>query len=654
MRPPTDGHPRADRAADDLDDDGRPLNRERSSNRRVGPTARLVPLVLRYPFVLTTVIAMLVGGTLALMGATVASFWVLAGSALLIAGVQAVGMVRRIRSGAWGLDVLAIIAIVSTTVLGDVWAAAVVALMLTGGQALEAFASTRARREVSALLATAPTSAHRSGPTGDTEDVEVTDVRIGDVLVVLPGEVVPVDGALLSATAEVDESSLTGESLPVTHVRGQSLLSGTVNGNLRAEMRATATAEQSQYQLIVELVEAAANSKAPFLRLADRYAIPFTIFALLLAGLAWLLSGEPARFAEVLVVATPCPLLIAAPVAFIAGMSRAARNGVIVKSGGTLEQLSRARTVAFDKTGTLTRGAPVVDRVEVFGTRSADEVLALAAAVERESTHVLARAVVTAARLRSRVGPTADHVVEVPGHGVSATVDGERIDVGKAPPETSQTTPRGAPLSAGEMAVFVTADGTLVGRIVLRDEVRAEAAQVVDGLRALGVQHLLMVTGDAGVTAEHVATAVGITDVHASLLPADKVAIIAAVSERPVVMVGDGVNDAPVLAAADVGVALGARGATAASEAADVVVLVDDLRRTVTAVAIAQRTVRVARQSIGIGIGLSIGLMLVATWGVLPAIIGATLQEVVDVVTILNSLRAHRSPRGLPDGERRR
>lgn len=636
---------------DDHDPDSPPLGGRPARQHGRATLQTGLQAARRYPLVLTTLFALVVGGASALLGATTVSSVVLAATASLIAVVQLARMIRRIRSGSWGLDVLAIVAITSTVILGDVWAAAIVALMLTGGQALEDFASTRARRELTALLATAPSFAHRLRDDGTVDEVEVADIGIGDILLVHPGEVVPVDGELLSATVEVDESSLTGESLPVTRTRGASLLSGTVNGQLGATIRATATVAGSQYHQIVQLVESAADSKAPFVRLADRYAVPFTVFALVLGGLAWALSGDPVRFAEVLVVATPCPLLIAAPVAFIAGMSRAARNGVIVKSGGTLEQLSRVRTIAFDKTGTLTRGAPVVDRVECAANRGEDEVLAIAGAVELGSTHVLAEAVVDAAA--ARLGPSArlpraHDVSELPGRGVSAIVGTERIEVGKAAVGTALPD-HFAALVPGEMAIFVTADGALIGRIVLRDGVRDEAADVVSQVRGLGVQRLVMVTGDAQGTAAHVAAAVGVPEVHAGLLPAEKVVVIAGIADRPVVMVGDGVNDAPVLAAADVGVALGARGATAASQAADVVILVDDLRRVVSVMRIARRAVRVARQSIGIGIGLSVALMLVATWGVLPAIIGATLQEVIDVITILNSLRAHRPPRGHSD-----
>lgn len=375
---------------------------------------------------------------------------------------------------------------------------------------------------------------------------------------------------------------------------------------------------------------------------ADRFAVPFTIVAFAIAGIAWAVAGDAQRFAEVLVVATPCPLLIAAPVAFIGGMSRSARHGVIVKSGGTLEQLARVRTVAFDKTGTLTFGHPVVDRVQPSPGVEADAVARDAAAAEQYSSHVLARAIVAAAPQGATVPAVpADQVVETTGEGVTATVDGRVVAVGKASWVAGHSAPfTPDPLEPGETAVYVAAAGRPVGRIVLRDEVRPNAKSTIARLRELGVRHTLMLTGDAAATADHVAHELGISEVRAGLLPEGKVRAVAAITDRPAMMIGDGVNDAPVLAAADVGVAMGAEGSTAASESADVVIMVDDLGRAPVAISVAQRTISVAVQSIWIGISLSIVLMLVAAFGVIPAIIGAALQELVDLTSILNSLRS--------------
>lgn len=471
----------------------------------------------------------------------------------------------------------------------------------------------------------------------------VGEVAIGDIVEVRPGEVLPVDGLVLDDDATLDESSLTGESLPVVHAAGDAVASGAVNGGGVIRIRATATAAGSQYQAIIDLVSAASDSRAPFVRLADRVALPFTAVAFLIGGIAWAVSGDPTRFAEVLVVATPCPLLIAAPVAFIAGMSRAAGFGVIIKNGGVLERLARVRTAAFDKTGTLTRGEPVVLRVDTVdgggASLSADRVLSAAASVEQDSAHVLAQAVVTAASGASRA---ATGVAEVMGRGIHGTVDGVAVSVGRQDWVDAAARPTWAALGAGEMAVHVALDARLAGRIVLTDELRPESAEALTRLRALGVTRTVMLSGDSVETAEAIGARCGIDEVQARLLPADKVAAVHDLQPRPVLMVGDGVNDAPVLALADVGVAMGARGATAASESADVVVLVEDLLRVPRTVALAQRTIRIAMQSIGIGIGLSLVLMLVAAFGVIPAIVGAGLQELIDVVTILNSLRAGR------------
>ncbi|GAA3822278.1 heavy metal translocating P-type ATPase [Cellulomonas soli] len=610
---------------------------------------RIVPVVRRYPFVLATV-AVGVGG-LALLAAdrTELSRWVVSLYALAIAAKHAWSMVVDLRHGRVGLDVLAVMAIVSTVLVGDHWAALIVVLMLTGGAALEDYASARARREVAALLARAPQHAHRVGADGTVEDVPVDDVLVGDLLLVKPGEAVPVDGTLEGSPAAFDESSLTGESLPVEHAVGDPVLSGSVSEEQVATVRATELARDSQYQQIVELVQAAADTKAPIVRLADRYAVPFTAVALLIAGVAWAVSGDPVRFAEVLVVATPCPLLIAAPVAFIAGMSRAAKNGVIIKSGGVLEQLARIRTAAFDKTGTLTHGRPQVEDVELLDTGhlDADEVLRFAAAAEQYSPHVLAQSVVDAARARHLVLPAASEVEESTAAGVTAVVDGRDVVVGKASHVagvTGRAVHEGA-VVPGRMTVYVGVDGVPVGRLVLADEIRADAAATLARLRALGVRHEVMLTGDAEPTARHVAERLGVTDVRAGLLPVDKVKAVAGLPDRPVMMIGDGVNDAPVLAAADVGVAMGAKGSTAASESADVVVMLDDIGRVARTVAIARRTVRVALQAIGVGIALSVVLMVVAAFGLIPAIVGATLQEVVDLIAILGGLRAVRPGR---------
>ena len=598
----------------------------------------------RYPLVVGTVVVGLVTAALWLAGADDAARWLGSGFALLVAARQAWSMVQDLVHGKVGLDVLAVIAIVSTVVVGDFAAALVVVLMLTGGEALEDYASNRAQAELAALLAGRPQEATLDDG-GTLRRVPADQVVAGDVVVVRPGEVVPVDGTLVTATGVFDESSLTGESLPVTRSAGDDVLSGTVVGADLVRVRATATAADSQYQQIVDLVRGAAESRPEFVRLADRWSVPFTVVSLLIAGVAWAASGDPMRFAQVLVLATPCPLLIAAPVAFLSGTNRATRHGIIVKTAATLEQLARIRTVALDKTGTITRGAPEVVRIVAAAGHTEDEVLRLAASAEQASAHVLAHAVVAGVRARGLAPAAADGLREVVGSGVEARVHDAGHDrtvvVGKVGYVRSLAPEALAPaLEPGELAVLVAVDGAYAGAVVLADALRPDAADTIRALRDGGVRHVMMLTGDAQVTAHHVAAEVGIDDVRAGLLPADKVAAVASADPRPVLMVGDGVNDAPVLAAADVGVAMGARGSTAASQSADVVLLHDRVSDVSRSTRIARDTVSIAKQSIWLGIGLSVFLMLVAAFGVIPAVIGALLQEVVDLVTILNGLRA--------------
>jgi heavy metal translocating P-type ATPase len=596
----------------------------------------------RYPVVAATILVGLVGLLLGALGFNVAVQWLFSCWGLGVAGIEAAGMVKRMRRGAVGVDVLAIMAIIATILVGEYVATLVIVLMLSGGAALEEYAAGRAQRELKTLLERAPQIAHRF-PEGsaEVEDVPATLVRVGDLLLVRPAEIVPVDAELVSASGAFDESSLTGESLPVERRAGDPVLSGSLNGQSAVTVRATALAVDSQYQQIVALVADAAASKAPVVRLADRYAVPFTVVALIIAGGAWLVSGDPVRFAEVLVVATPCPLLLAAPVAFLGGMSRAARNGIIVKGGGVLEQLARARTVVFDKTGTLTHGAPSIARVVPEPPFGADQVLTLAASAEQYSSHVLAAAVLAAADRQNLPLLRTDSAAEVPAHGVTARFDGRAVVVGKlsfVAEHAHDTYP--ADLAGGELAIYLAVDGRFAGCLVAGDQVRDNARATVQALDRLGVHESVMLTGDARPAANHVARLVGITRVRADCLPVDKVDAVRAIRERPVIMVGDGVNDAPVLAVADVGIAMGAKGSTAASESADAVILLDDLSRAARAVGIGRDTVRVALQSIWLGIALSLGLMVVAAFGVIPATVGAVLQEFVDLATILNALRA--------------
>ncbi|MEA5453224.1 heavy metal translocating P-type ATPase [Sinomonas sp. JGH33] len=606
----------------------------------------ILRVVRRYPVVAAGVAVLVASLGLSASGQSAGAEIVSVAFAGSVGAWTFVGMVRDMVHGRWGLDILAVTAIAATLAVGEYLASVIVVLMLTGGGALEDYAAGRAKQELTALLDRAPRDAHRELPDGRVQEVDLGAVRPGDVLVVRPNEVVPVDGLLISAAGVFDESSLTGESLPVERSAGDPLLSGSVNGTGAIRLRATATADESQFAQIVVLVRQAAESKAPVVRLADRYAVPFTVFSLVLAGLGWWLSGSPLRFAEVLVVATPCPLLIAAPVAFLGGMSCTAKNGVIVKGGAVLEVLSRVRTAAFDKTGTLTQGRPELVGVRPEPGIDADELLRLTASAEQYSTHALAASVVAAAATRGIEVVPGEDVTEVATNGVGARVGGRDVLVGKRAyvSRAIRAALAEPALRPGELAVHVAVDGEPGGVVVLRDTPRPEAAATLDRLRSAGVSQLIMLTGDTPATASSIADELGMTEVRAELLPLDKVDIVRSASPRPVLMVGDGVNDAPVLAAADVGIAMGARGSTAASESADAVVLVEDLTRAAEAVEIAQRTVRIALQSIWLGIALSVGLMGVALTGALPPVAGALLQELVDLATILNALRAVRPP----------
>ncbi|MCS5724145.1 heavy metal translocating P-type ATPase [Herbiconiux sp. CPCC 203407] len=612
-----------------------------------GPRAMMRPSALLISTGLVTVSTLL----LVLWGQGDAARVVATVFVLAVAVLEASRMVRRLMQGAVGVDVLAVTAIVATVLVGEIAASMIIVLMLTGGEALEQFARARAQRELTSLSERAPRFAHRLSPSssGAGSDVVVGEVSPGDLLLVRPAEIVPVDAVLApgSDATSFDESPITGESLPRRIGPGEPVLSGTINGPSAVRIIATRDAAHSQYQGIVRLVEAAASHPAPVVRLADRFALPFTVLALLIGTAAWLLSGDPVRFAEVLVLATPCPLILAAPIAFLAGMSRSARNGAVVKGGAALERLSRVQTVAFDKTGTLTEGRVSIAEVRVQPGFEEPLVLRLAASAEQYSSHVLATAVIDLARARHLDLADSDVADEDAASGVRARVLGFDVLVGSLAFVSARASDvLATPLRPGELAIYVGLDGRFAGAIVARDRLRVTAAPTVTALRRLGARRIVMLTGDAPSTAAAIAEEVGIDDVRAECLPADKVTAVHGMEDRPVLMVGDGVNDAPVLAAADVGIALGARGATVASEAADVVILVDDLHKVVDVVRIGQDSVRIALQSIWIGVGLSLILMVVAAFGHIPAVLGAGIQELVDLVCIFNALRALRDPAG--------
>ena len=601
---------------------------------------KFVALVKRYPLIGLTLLVALAGWGFNSVNLDLFERITVSGFALLVAAKQGRRMVKSLMAGQVGLDVLAVTAILATVIVGEFWASLVIVLMLTGGEALEDYAEGRAERELSSLLEHVPQIAHRYRADGSTEDIAASRVAVGDRLLVRPSEIVPVDATLATTGGTFDESTLTGESLPVEKLDGDAVMSGSINGSGAVDIVATSIAADSQYQRIVALVSEAKESKAPLVRLADRYAVPFTLVAYAIAGAAWWVSGDAGRFAEVLVVATPCPLLIGAPVAFMAGMSSAAHSGIVIKHAGTLERLARAKTIALDKTGTLTHGTPRVVAVNPVAM-SADDLLVLVGSAEQYSAHVLAGALRAAVAERGLPLHDVIDAHDVATHGVQAMIGGKTVFVGK--PKYVEEIATNVPpldLQPGEAAIYIAIDGQFAGSVTLRDEIRRDAAATLSALRKLGVRHVMMLTGDIRPVAEHVGRELGIDDVRAECLPEDKVNAIREASPRPVVMVGDGVNDAPVLAVSDVGIAMGAKGSTSAAESADIVILLDDISRVARAISIGQRTVTIALQSIWLGIAFSLALMVWAALGQLPAIIGAALQEVVDLISILGALRA--------------
>ncbi|GAA3766428.1 heavy metal translocating P-type ATPase [Salinactinospora qingdaonensis] len=564
---------------------------------------------------------------------------------VLCTGVAAWWVVEGLRRRQLGTDVIALLALVGTIAVQEFLAGAIIAVMLTGGRLLEDRASRRARRELGALLARAPRFAHRVD-SGEIVTVPVEEVAAGDLLAVRTGEIVPVDGHVESGTAVLDESAVTGEPLPAERQPGELARSGVVNAGSPFHLRATTDATSSTYGAIVRLVREAEAKSAPFVRLADRYAAVFLPVTLLLAGGAWLLSGDPVRAVAVLVVATPCPLILAAPIAFTSGMSRCAGRGVIVKSGDAIERLARARVLLFDKTGTVTTGHPRLDRVLTATWTRSDEVLGWAASLDQASSHVLAAAIVRAARERDLPLHLPTGVSEVPGAGLEGMVEGRSVRLGKAswvaadPPAELVESARVEAGHSEAATVFVGVDGHLAGILLLRDPLRPDAPRTLRLLRRAGIERAVMVTGDRASVAAAIGDYVGADEVHAEQSPEGKVAVAEAASATAAtVMVGDGVNDAPALARAGVGVALGARGATASSQTADIVITVDRLARLAETLAIAQRTRTIAGQSVGVGMGLSLAAMVVAALGYLPPVAGAVLQEAIDVAVILNALR---------------
>ncbi|PJR93153.1 heavy metal translocating P-type ATPase [Brucella intermedia] len=554
-----------------------------------------------------------------------------------------VEILRSLWRGEFGLDIVAAMSMSAALAFGEMLAASIVALMYTGGAFLESFAEGRARREMHALLSRAPRTTMRYID-DRLEDVAVDTVRPGDRLLIRQGDVIPVDGRIASNRAFVNTSALTGEALPISLAQGADVLSGSVNAGDAFDIVARHEAKDSTYAGIVRLVEEAQASKAPMSRLADQWSIGFLIVTIVIAFAAWWFTGDPIRSVAVLVVATPCPLILAVPVALVAGLSRSAHFGVLVKGAGPLENMARIVTLVLDKTGTLTDGRPQITSIHLQPGFSEDEILRLAASLDQVSKHPMAQALVLAAQERGidLVLPT--DVSELAGDGVAGRVDGRSVIVGGHSFVARQADAKLIEMpgtEAGAALVAVAIDGTIAGYIVMADPLRGDVASTLKGLRKDGVRRIVLATGDRAAVARRITKGLGLDAIYCELSPDQKVLTV--LSERKyglVMMVGDGVNDAPALAAADVGVAMGARGAAASAEAADIVLLVDRIDRLRTGIEIAKRSRRIAVESVVAGIGLSVIAMIAAAFGYLSPVQGALLQEVIDVAVILNALRA--------------
>jgi heavy metal translocating P-type ATPase len=573
------------------------------------------------------------------------SAWIWAVFTVPVLAVLLFEIVASLSRGNIGLDIVAALSMTAALIFGEDLAAIVVALMYAGGQYLEDFAERRARREMTALLGRVPRTAirHRDG---QLEDIEIGAIVPGDRLLVRQGDVIPVDGTVAKGLGVLDQSALTGESIPVQIRIDEAVMSGSTNVGEAFDLIASRRAAESTYAGILRLVEAAQRSKAPMSRLADRFAMVFLVVTLVIAGGAWFVTGDPIRAVAVLVVATPCPLILAVPVAIVSGLSRAAKNGILIKGGKALEMMARVRSLVLDKTGTLTHGRAQIVSVQVADGYAADEIRRVAASLDQASKHIIAQAIVADASERGLRLAVPTDIVETPGEGIEGSVEGRRVIVGGSHFVNSRiartnTNSLRRTDTPGAASVAVAIDGVLAGELVLADELRAGTEALLQGLRNLGIERLVLATGDRKEVAAAITAGLSFNAVRSELTPDQKVMVV--LSERkngPVMMVGDGINDAPALAAADVGLAMGARGTAASAEAADVVLLVDQLDRLLPAIEIARRSRFIALESVYAGVGLSILGMIAAALGYITPVQGALLQEVIDVAVILNALRA--------------
>ncbi len=603
---------------------------------------KIIPFMRENPVPFVGVIGLLFGAIIrfALARPDIADIiWLIV---LVVGGAPTVlKTIQKMLKGNFAADVIAMLAIITAVIMHEYFAGVIIVIMQSGGEALENYSLKRASSTLEQLLARAPRTAHRKENEQITE-IEASQVRIDDVLVVRPGDLIPVDGTLLSPEADIDESALTGE--PLTHSKqlGDKLLSGSANGGNAFEMKALKISAESTYAQIVQLVQDAQHDKPPLQRLADRYAVWFTPITLIMCGLGWWITGTPTTILAVLVVATPCPLILAVPVAVLGGINRAASASIVVKSGTAIEQIGHVEVMVFDKTGTLTFGKPTIDQVLALDGVSGDSLLHIAGSVEQLSSHTLGQALSSAAQQKQPLTlPT--NFQESSGFGVEGDLDGKHIVLG-SPRYLSDKTGNAVPTVTikPELTTYIAIDNRLAGLVTFKDQIRPGVPELMQRLRTMGVKQTIMLTGDSEEHAQAIGKAVSIDQINANLLPQDKVRLVKSLMQRysVVAMVGDGINDAPALATATIGVAMGAHGTGISAEAADIVLLVDDVTKVADAVEAGQRMLRIAKQSIYVGLGLSFAFMVIASFGLISPAIGALLQEAVDVIVILNALRA--------------